>query len=68
MEQERGNSVITAQAPLAEMQRYATSLRAMTQGRGFFSMEFSHYEALPSHLTATVVEAVKKAKAAAEQA
>ena len=61
MEQARGNSVITAQAPLAEMQRYATSLRAMTQGRGMFTMEFTRYEQVPAHLTASIVEAAKKA-------
>ena len=61
MEQARGNSIITAQAPLAEMQRYATSLRAMTQGRGVFTMEFARYEQVPSHLTASIVEAAHKA-------
>ncbi len=64
MEQVKGKSVITAQAPLAEMQRYATSLRAMTQGRGLFSMEFSHYEQVPSHIMQGVVEAARKAKEA----
>jgi elongation factor G len=39
MGQELGKSVITAMAPLAEMQRYATDLRSLTQGRGIFSME-----------------------------
>jgi len=44
MEQSGGLSVITAQAPLAEIQRYATDLRSMTQGRGYFTIEFDHYE------------------------
>jgi elongation factor G len=61
MEQARGNSIITAQAPLAEMRRYATSLRAMTQGRGFFTMEFSRYEQVPAHLTASIIEEAQKA-------
>lgn len=65
MDQVRGNSIITAQAPLAEMQRYATSLRAMTQGRGIFTMEFSHYEEVPSHLAEEIIE---KAKAEREHA
>lgn len=64
MEQSKGKSVITAQAPLAEMQRYATSLRAMTQGRGIFTMEFSHYEEVPSHIAQGVIEAAKKAREA----
>jgi len=64
MEQDRGKSVVTAQAPLAEMQRYATSLRAMTQGRGLFTMKFSHYEEVPSHVAQGVIEAARKAREA----
>lgn len=60
MEQQRGNSVITAQVPLAEMQRYATDLRSMTQGRGIFSMEFSHYEEVPSHLAEGIIAEARK--------
>ena len=62
MDQEHGNSIITAQAPLAEMQRYASSLRAMTQGRGIFSMEFSHYDQVPSHLAEQIIAAAKAEK------
>ncbi len=62
MDQEHGNSIITAQAPLAEMQRYASSLRAMTQGRGIFSMEFSHYDQVPSHLAEQIIAAAKVEK------
>jgi elongation factor G len=64
MDQAKGTSIIRARAPLAEMQRYATSLRAMTQGRGLFSMEFSHYEQVPSHIAQGVAEAARKAKEA----
>jgi elongation factor G len=60
MEQQRGNSIITAQAPLAEMQRYATDLRSITQGRGIFSMEFSHYEEVPGHLVESIVAETKR--------
>jgi elongation factor G len=60
MEQQRGNSIVTAQAPLAEMQRYATDLRSMTQGRGIFSMEFSHYEEVPGHLVEGIVAGAKR--------
>ena len=60
MEQQRGNSVITAQVPLAEMQRYATDLRSMTQGRGIFSMEFSHYEEVPGHLAESIIAEARK--------
>ena len=49
MEQSRGNGIVTALVPLAEIQRYATDLRSMTQGRGFYAMKFSHYDIVPSH-------------------
>jgi elongation factor G len=57
MDQSGGKSVITALVPLAEMQRYATDLRSLTQGRGVFSMELDHYEDVPAHLTQAIVEA-----------
>lgn len=60
MDQRRGMAVITAQAPLAEMQRYATDLRSMTQGRGIHTMEFSHYEEVPSHVAQKIIEEAKR--------
>jgi elongation factor G len=57
-----GTTVIRAQAPLAEMQRYTSGLRAITQGRGSFTMEFSHYEQVPAHLTEAVAAAAKARK------
>jgi len=60
MDQESGKTIITALAPLAEMQRYATDLRSLTQGRGLFSMEFDHYEEVPAHLMQEVAEAAKR--------
>ena len=59
MEQARGNGVITAQAPLAEIQRYATDLRSMTQGRGHYTMTFSRYDIVPAHLVEGIVEEAK---------
>lgn len=47
MDTVNGNQVITAQVPMAEMLEYALKLRAMTQGRSTFHMEFSHYEEVP---------------------
>ena len=46
----RGNVVIKAQVPLAEMLSYANELTSMTQGRGSYSMEFSHYDYVPAKL------------------
>ncbi|WP_271628578.1 elongation factor G [Caldicellulosiruptor sp. DIB 104C] len=50
---------IEAEVPLAEMFKYATDLRSMTQGRGWFTMEFVRYEEVPSHIAQKVIEAAK---------
>ncbi|MEI6775654.1 MAG: elongation factor G [Chloroflexales bacterium] len=55
-----GKTAITAQAPLAEIQRYATDLKGMTQGRGRFSMTFDHYDDVPPHLVDGVIAQHKK--------
>ncbi len=52
----RGFTTIEADAPLAEVQRYATDLRSMTQGRGTFSMRFDRYETVPAHLQETIIK------------
>jgi len=62
MEQQKGNSILTAEAPLAEMQRYAADLRSMTQGRGYFSMEFARYDPVPTHITQKIVDQLQKDK------
>ena len=53
-------NVISAEAPMAEMLRYSTDLRSMTQGRGRFTMEFDRYEEAPGDVQAKVIEARKK--------
>ncbi len=50
-----GAQVITATVPLAEMFGYATDLRSKTQGRGTFTMQFSHYEPVPKVIADAVV-------------
>lgn len=60
MDTKGGRSVVSAQVPLAEMQRYTTDLRSMTGGRGIFEMEFSHYQQLPTHLAEEVIAANKE--------
>jgi elongation factor G len=59
-ESERGNTVVVAQVPMAEMTRYTTQLRSITGGRGYFTMEFDHYEIVPNHIAGTIIEAHKK--------
>jgi len=60
MDQVGDNSIVTARVPLAEMQRYVSDLRSITQGRGVFSLEYSHYESVPSHLAEELVAASKR--------
>jgi elongation factor G len=58
-------TVIDAQAPLAEMLRYATDLRSLTQGRASFTMEFDHYAEVPDHVAKKVIESSEKERASA---
>jgi elongation factor G len=66
-ESERGNTVVMAKVPMAEMLRYTTNLRSITGGRGYFTMEFDHYETVPQHLAADIIEAHKKELAEKEE-
>ncbi len=58
---------VRAQAPMAEMLTYESTLRSMTGGRGGYSMEFSHYEELPAQLAEKVIAAAKAEKEKAEK-
>ena len=58
-------TTVDAQAPLAEVQHYSADMRSLTQGRGFYSMEFSHYEEVPSHLAQKVIDEANKQREAA---
>ncbi len=55
MNPENGNNIIQAQVPLAEIQRYAIDLKSITQGRGTFTTEFSHYQPVPQPVTQKIV-------------
>ena len=57
-----GRTLVRATVPEAEVVRYAIDLRSMTRGRGSFARRFSHYEELPPHLAAKVVEEAKSRK------
>jgi len=59
-ESDSGVSVVKAQAPLAEMQRYAIDLRAMTSGKATFEMRFSHYDPISGKIADKVIEERKK--------
>jgi len=55
-QQADGTVVITADVPMAEMAKFATDLRSMTQGRGSFSLEFKAYEQAPEHVSKKIIE------------
>ena len=60
MDQAGTKSIVRAEVPLAEMQRYAADLRSMTQGRGIFSMSYLNYGRVPSHLQDDLVAKLRK--------
>jgi elongation factor G len=63
-----GSVVIKAQVPLAEMLSYANDLTSMTQGRGSYTMEFSHYDFVPGEIAEKVIAAHKPHAAEDEEA
>jgi len=62
MDNKGGNTVVKAEAPMAEMLTYGVDLTAMTQGRGSFSMEMSHYDVVPAMLQDKIVEKARAAR------
>jgi elongation factor G len=65
---EGDNQIINAHVPMAEMLTYGSTLRSITQGRGSFHMEFSHYEEVPRSLQEKIISEIKKEKAQPEHA
>ena len=61
MDQVGPRAIVKAEVPLAEMMRYLVDLRSMTQGRGVYNMEFSHYGRVPTHLQGKIIEEAKSA-------
>ena len=62
MEAEGPIQIINAMVPQDEMYQYSTSLRAMTQGTGEFSMEFDHYSEVPGDVAKKLIEAYEKSR------
>lgn len=59
MNQVDGMQQLVAEAPQAEMFKYATDLRSMTQARGWFTMSFERYEEVPSNVAQKIIENAK---------
>ncbi|MBL4937713.1 elongation factor G [Clostridium sp. YIM B02515] len=62
MEPEDGYQKIIAEVPMAEMFKYATDLKSMTQARGIFEMKFERYDEVPALEASKIIENAKKLK------
>ena len=67
MDPKGGSTSIKAQVPLADMLSYASDLTSMTQGRGTYSMEYSHYDIVPQPIADKIVAAFKAAGVGGEE-
>jgi elongation factor G len=65
-EPKAGSQTIKALVPMAEVITYATDLRGMTADRGIFTMEFSHYEEVPTYLSQKIIAAARPEKERAQ--
>jgi elongation factor G len=61
MDSKSGSTIIKGQVPLAEMLAYASDLTSMTQARGTYAMEYSHYDVVPPHISEKIVAAHRSA-------
>ena len=59
----KGQTEIKALIPASELYKYATDLRSQTQGRGSYSLKFSHYDPMPENLAKKIIDENKKADA-----
>jgi elongation factor G len=64
MDNKAGSTLVKAQVPMAEMLTYGVDLTALTQGRGSFSMEMTHYDVVPAQLQEKIVEQARKQRGA----
>jgi elongation factor G len=56
------HTIIEAEVPQSEVQRYAQDLRSLTQGRGSYRLEFDHYEPVPPNIEQRVIVEAKRAR------
>ena len=67
MDSTAGITTIKALVPLAELINYAPALTSITGGRGYYEMEFSHYDEVPSHIAQKIIQESAKAKSKEEE-
>jgi elongation factor G len=64
----KGNTqIIKAQVPMAEMLNYQNDLISITQGRGSYSMDFSHYDYVPQQQADKIIAAARAAREGVEE-
>ncbi len=61
-----GKQTVRANVPEAEVLRYSTDLRSMTQGRGIYNIKFSHYDEVPDHVAKELIAACERARESGE--
>lgn len=66
VEPKANSQIIRAKVPMAEILKYANDLKSLTSGRAMFSVKFSHYEEVPTHLSEKIIQKAKKEKAGEE--
>jgi elongation factor G len=66
MDTASGGSEVNANVPMSEILTYAPELRSITSGRGSFTVEFSHYEEVPAHISQKIIEELNSESTAEE--
>ena len=61
------SGVLKAKVPLAELYQYSASLKSITSGAGNYSMQFSHYEAVPAHIAQKIIDETNKEREEAKK-
>lgn len=62
VEPKANSQIIRAKVPMAEILKYANDLKSLTSGRAMFTVKFSHYEEVPTHLSEKIIQQAKKEK------
>lgn len=63
VEPKANSQIVRAKVPMAEILKYANDLKSLTSGRAMFTVKFSHYEEVPTHLSEKIIQQAKKEKA-----
>ncbi len=62
VEPKANSQIVRAKVPMAEILKYANDLKSLTSGRALFTVKFSHYEEVPTHLSEKIIQQAKKEK------